>query len=397
MDSYWNSNLVSFSGFESLESIGDYLWIENNGDLSSISSLSNLNSIGGTLYINGTNLTSLDGLDNVAPSSISSMYIYGNGLLSDCEVESICDYLTSPNGKVNIYNNAEGCNSPPEIAYACGNIMPCLPYGDYFLNSQQKIDSFQTNYPYCSSLSGDVTIMNYEINNLNGLIPIDSISGDLIIFKTNDLTSLDGLDSLTSVGGNLYIGGYDFWPYYADGNYHLEDISALMKLNHIGIGLIVKYNPVLTSLTGLDSIVFEGYNGIEIGENDVLSICNVKSLCDCLAGNCNADIYSNATGCNSKEEVEAACLVSIPDLNIKTELIIYPNPTTKYISILFESKMTIDKVVIYNQLGQVVLNTTDRTNNIDISSIGEGLFIIEIYSNKLNIRKKLNGVCNHHP
>ncbi len=389
VDITWNGSLVSFLGFENLESIGDYLWIETNDNLSNISSLSNLKSIGGTLYISGTSLTSLDGLDNVAPSSISSMIIYGNGSLSVCGVESICDYLTSPNGVVQIYNNAEGCNSPPEIAHTCGNTMPCLPYGDYFFSTQQMIDNFQTDYPNCSSLSGDVLIMNYYIDSLNGLIPIVSISGDLAIFKTSDLSSLDGLDSLTSVGGNLYIGGYDFWPYYAEPNSHLEDISALMRLKHIGMDLLVKYNPELPSLIGLDSIIFEGNNDIEIGENDILSICNVVSLCDCLSNNCNAEIYSNAAGCNSKEEVEDACLVSVPDFNTKSDFIVYPNPATKSISILIDSKTTLNKVVIYNQIGQEVLNTTEKTDKIDVSKIGQGIFIIELTTNKLNIRKKL--------
>ena len=45
--------------------------IEENGDLASVSALINLKSIGGNLYIKGTSLASLDGLDNIEPSLLS--------------------------------------------------------------------------------------------------------------------------------------------------------------------------------------------------------------------------------------------------------------------------------------------------------------------------------------
>ena len=267
--------------------------------------------------------------------------------------------------------------------------MPCLPFGDYYFTTQQMIDNFQTDYPNCSSLSGNVMIMNYEIDNLNGLIPIHTISGDLVIFKTNDLITLDGLDSLSNVGNDLFIGGYDVWPYYAEGNYQLEDISALMQLKHVGNQLFVMYNPKLVSLFGLDSIVFDSNNQITISENNMLSICNVKSLCNCLAGNCNEEINSNTDGCNSSQEVEAACLVSVHEFINKSEFVVFPNPATRSISILSDNKYTLNKVAIYNQIGQEVFNLTKITDNVDVSKIGQGIFIIELTTDKLIVRKKL--------
>jgi len=39
--------------------------------------------------------------------------------LSTCEVESICNYLASPNGNIEIYKNYPGCNSREEVEEAC--------------------------------------------------------------------------------------------------------------------------------------------------------------------------------------------------------------------------------------------------------------------------------------
>jgi len=81
-----------------------------------------LTSIGGNLYIEGNDeLTSLAGLDNITATSISNLTIIENNSLSTCEVESISDYLASPNGTISIYNNAPGCNSQTEVEDACAS------------------------------------------------------------------------------------------------------------------------------------------------------------------------------------------------------------------------------------------------------------------------------------
>ncbi len=96
------------------------LWIDNNDLLQDLSPLVGIETIGSNLFIiNNESLGSLTGLDNIAPASIIDLNIYNNPLLSGCEVASICDYLLSPNGEVNIYENAPGCNSPEEVEEAC--------------------------------------------------------------------------------------------------------------------------------------------------------------------------------------------------------------------------------------------------------------------------------------
>ena len=85
-----------------------------------LSPLENISSIGESLFIvNNDSLVSLSGLENIAPASIIDLNIYNNPLLSFCEVASICDYLQSPNGTIDIHDNAPGCNSPEEVEEAC--------------------------------------------------------------------------------------------------------------------------------------------------------------------------------------------------------------------------------------------------------------------------------------
>ncbi|RLD50962.1 MAG: hypothetical protein DRJ05_18940, partial [Bacteroidetes bacterium] len=118
-----NDALTSLTGLENLTYIGEYLEIYENWGLISLTGLENLETIGGYLSI-GSNLflSSLTGLDNINAASINDLEITYNSFLASCEVQSICDFLASPNGTIEIYGNAPGCNSIEEIDSLC-NIM----------------------------------------------------------------------------------------------------------------------------------------------------------------------------------------------------------------------------------------------------------------------------------
>jgi hypothetical protein len=141
----WNHALISLTGLENVDSIGGYLkilynnvltnlmgldiltYIGGNLDISfndvlnSITALDNLTFIGESLWVEDNNsLTSLTGLDNVDAGSIDNLTIFNNNSLASCEVQSICNYLASPNGTIEIHDNATGCNSQEEVEEACG-------------------------------------------------------------------------------------------------------------------------------------------------------------------------------------------------------------------------------------------------------------------------------------
>ena len=85
-----------------------------------MTALNNLTSIEGHLNLyNNDNLANLSGLDFIAAASIVSLYIRNNSSLASCEVESVCDYLASPVGTIDISNNASGCDSSAEVIEAC--------------------------------------------------------------------------------------------------------------------------------------------------------------------------------------------------------------------------------------------------------------------------------------
>ena len=56
--------------------------------------------------------------------------------------------------------------------------VPCLPEGIEFTN-QAMIDNFQFTYPECTHIEGNVIINGSNINNLNGLLDITQIGGNV--------------------------------------------------------------------------------------------------------------------------------------------------------------------------------------------------------------------------
>ena len=280
-----NYQMTSLSGLDNLTSIGGALDICSNEILTDLTALGNLTSIEGNLrfsdneslqslagldslsLINGDLiiaanpfLTNITGLANLEVNSISNIDITNNSSLSDCDIQCICEYLSSPNGIVRIFNNADGCNNPTEIASDCGITLPCLPFGNYYFLTQTEVDSFQTNYPGCTVLQGIVSITGEEIHNLDGLSVLTSIDGILNIGYADNLTSLAGLDNLTSIEGNISL--YD--------NIALTDMTGLGNLTSIGGNFYIQDNEALTNFIGLDNLTSVG-GSIYIEENDVLT------------------------------------------------------------------------------------------------------------------------------
>jgi hypothetical protein len=353
---------------------------------------------------------------------------------------------------VSIYNNAPGCDSPPEIASTCGIILPCLPFGNYYLRSQSDVDEFFNDYPDCFDLKGWVDIGGDNITNLSslygissienltirgnpslhdleGLGSLNSISGNFTLgywTGSNAIQSLSGLEGLTSIGetfqliynynlvnftgldnlqsvGDLYIYSNDSLQSLSGlenlatihdnleikGTTKLNDISQLSNVTLVGDRIYFKNNEALSSLTGLENIESDSVDILVITDNPELAYCDVISICNIIADtNCYVIISDNATGCNTPEEVEYECTIGIPEEMIWEGVILYPNPVGNTIYISTEYRASVEEVTIYNLLGQRIICKRGELDRIDVSSLSRGLYIIELTTGKSRIRVK---------
>jgi hypothetical protein len=379
-----NGALTSLTVLEGLNSVGGDLVIRINYALNSLTGLEGLSSIGGNLYISDnlalTTLTGLEGLTSIG----GGLSIHGNESLCDCSVQSICDYLLFPAGSVEILNNANGCNNPPEIAIACGFQLPCLAYGHYILTSQEDIENFQTNYPGCTELEGNLIIYDLNggnITNLNGLSVLTSIGGNLEIEENESLIGLEGLEGFTSVGGSITVKNNDA----------LTSLIGLGGVTIIGSYLNIKDNDALTSLAGLDNIQASSITDLKIISNSNLSECDVYSVCQYLTSpNGIIEIHDNTSGCNSKEEIELQCLTSV-DEYISAVLTILPNPSKDKITVIIPEVNGNARIAIFDVDGKNVLeqDNIEAETPLDISALPRGVYFVRVKDERQVLITKL--------
>ena len=165
------------------------------------------------------------------------------------------------------------------------------------LANQAAIDDFATNYPGISSISGDLLIGDFssacteiDITSLNGLSQITSIGGNLKIHRTL-LTDLSGLDNIQSVNGFMAL----------TSNSSLESINGLGALNSLG-GIIIGFDNY--SLTDIDAFLNLSTIGGDVaifsdGFTDLNGLSNITSIEGGLSLGCygllNLNALSNLT------------------------------------------------------------------------------------------------------
>jgi hypothetical protein len=118
-------------------------------------------------------------------------------------VQSICEYLASPSGTIEIHDNATGCNSQVEVEGACG-----VGIGESSVFSRQ---SSVIIYPNPSSAiitielpetASEFPARTTNIVQSGGLISIFNLSGQELVNKYSEgpITEID----ITFLPGGLY-------------------------------------------------------------------------------------------------------------------------------------------------------------------------------------------------
>jgi len=170
----------------------------------------------------------------------------------------------------------------------------CKPYfGDIEIYSNADIETFsEVGYTH---VFGSVYIEETTLTSLEGMESLKWVTRDLVIQFNDSLTSLAGLENVTSVGG-LGIGD----------NNSLTSITGLENITSVGGVLGIVDNNSLTSLTGLDNITSVGKYLVIWDNNSLTSLSGLESLNnvgDDVRIN-NNDSLTSLTGLNNLNSVD---------------------------------------------------------------------------------------------
>ena len=75
------------------------------------------------------------------------------------------------------------------------------------------------------------------------------------------------------------------------------------------------------------------------------------------------------------------------------EVSIYPSPASTVVTISSSNQIAIDKVNIYNQLGQIVQQIRSRERTLHVAGLDAGLYIVEIVCGQKRHSMKLIVEC----
>jgi Secretion system C-terminal sorting domain len=343
------------------------------GNITNLNSLSVLTSIGGDLYVGyNSALTSLSGLDNVDSIGLALIVI-------DNEA------LTSLSGLLNVDTIA--------------GVLSVL--GNDALVSLSGLDNVNSIGGYLKVSSNDALVslsgldnvksigMFLEVENnavltsLSGLDNVNSIGWWLNVSFNDSLTSLSGLDNVNSIGDYLYVRG----------NPALTSLSGLDNISSIGGYLRIADNGALKSLSGLDNIDYTTITTLYLENSNYLSTCEVKSICDYLDNSGSASISNNATGCNSVDEVKAACEL-VPTIEMggaKDEVVVHPNPTTGMVEITSRSPgQTITILRVTDVTGRLVpALEIEGNSSINLTNQPDGMYFITLQTGTQILLKRV--------
>lgn len=143
----------------------------------------------------------------------------------------------------------------------------CFPNG-LTLTKQEEIDQFAANFPNCTEIEGFLRIeeaVGGNITNLNGLIQLGHIGGNLEIISNQNLQNLIGLNFIQSIDGSVWI----------TQNPSLQNLNGLYNLTDVGGFFSVSFNDALYNLNGIENLrTVADYFTIQFNEN----LNNVSSL-----------------------------------------------------------------------------------------------------------------------
>lgn len=329
---------------------------------------------------------------------------------------------------------------------------PCLPEGITFAY-QSEIDSFQINFPSCTTITGDVLILGSDITNLNGLSVLTEVQGDLDIGSGNYgnpyLTDITGLGNLTTIGGRLYVSNNSALSSISDFNItsigtslvimknnSLTDLQGLENVTHIDSSLLISENNQLTSLEGLNNLTSTG-DGVRLYSNEILNNLTALNKLTSIGGKLSISWNDSLTNLNGLDNINENSISDMEiydnhslttcDVQSICDYLSNPNgsidihdnnngcrtqseiedacavgisntivnndffifPNPAKAEISIGNGNKLEECTIFNQFGQKLLHQTSPINKIDVSKLNQGIYIVELDANTMKVRKIL--------
>lgn len=286
------SNITNLDGLSNVSEITTYLYLQTNANLTDISGLSKITTSQYVYIYNNDKLVSLDGMNGLqSVTTNNGLRIIENNVLTDISalsnltsvsgplmiqnnyaLEDFCvltDVLTN-NGVTGAFSVSGNSYNPTKQQVIDGNCSkPKVYSGTLHLSTQAQVDAF-----VYEEVTGDLVISGSNITNVDGLSSLTKIGGYLYFNRAYELANINGLSNLSEIGTYLYV----------QQCYKLQNLEGLSKIERLGY-LYIEGNPILQSLDGLENLETIYSQQLYIINNNQLSDVSALSNLSTINGN----------------------------------------------------------------------------------------------------------------
>ncbi len=359
-----NGDDKSLKGLSNIDTVGGYLFLITN--VTSCEVIKSIEFIGKSLSLgHSDSLKSLKGLEKLK-------YVGTYISISDCKLLQVIEGFDSLRhlGALSITGNErlkkiEGFNFVNDIGTI--EIKRCDSLKEInILNNVERIT-------YWFEISD-----NDQLEKIEGFSSLKTIDGIFIINSQMNLNDLSVFKNLTSINRGFYLYGSK-----------LENLNDFSSLSYIKGRLDIRSNHVLSDISALENIKSDSIRLLCITNNENLSNCAIKSVCDYIGMQPDkVTIAFNNSGCESAYEVLDICSNSI-DEEMYELVNVYPNPAKDKINIKTKNGEEVDRITVYNAFGKIILSELNCNTSVDLSQYETGIYIVEVKLKNQMIRKKV--------
>jgi len=388
-----NRNLKRLIGFESDNEL-DIVTILENENLDTIDAFHNVKNVNGSITVsNNDKLLRCNIFNNL--DSVDELFVRVN---SNLETLDGFDKLEVVENQLNILSN-NNLNSIPSF----NNLVKCGSFtmSDFkglFINGFNSLEEVRNDvfFQSCSSLEiigfnklekADRLVFqgNRQIQKIAGFNLIDSVNS-LTLTAVNDLEELNAFNSLESIETTLQISEAS----KLDDLLNFESITSIKQL-FLTTGVFDIPNN-FNDLSPFEQLDIDYLEEMYLFHCINLQACSYDFICDFLEKpDVEFGFGSNASGCNSAEEILAACnMVSTSEQSFFTDKIhIVPNPVNNQLLVDIPEELEVIAWNIYSVQGRSVLRGNELSKPIDVSLFENGIYFLNLELNRGNLVKKV--------
>jgi uncharacterized repeat protein (TIGR01451 family) len=209
-------------------------------------------------------------------------------------------------------------------------------------------------------------------------------------FDPNDKTCLQGETITPSEVGNYvhYVIRFENTGTFPAENIVVKDMIDLAKFDITTLVPLKSSHDFFTRINGNKvEFIFENINlDFNDATNDGYVVFKIKTLPTLVLGDTftnNANIYFDYNfPITTNTYTTTVAALSTQDFDFGAYFTLYPNPAKDVLNIQTKQDVAINSVEIYNQLGQILMATTNAINSVDVANLASGTYFVKVNTEK---------------